>query len=84
MLSIRDLSALRDAQKQVELLSSIVASSRDAVIALDSERRIIVWNDAATSLYGYLDTELKSVVSISARQRTSAYCRKTSAARSCI
>jgi two-component system, chemotaxis family, CheB/CheR fusion protein len=58
VLTIRDLSALREAQKQVELLSSIVATSRDAVIALDPKRRIIVWNDAASSLYGYAASEV--------------------------
>jgi len=58
VLTIRDLSALREAQKQVELLSSIVESSRDAVIALDPRRRILVWNDAASHLYGYSGAEV--------------------------
>jgi two-component system CheB/CheR fusion protein len=58
VLTIRDLSALRDAQKQVELLSSIVESSRDAVVALDPTRRILVWNDAASHLYGYSANEV--------------------------
>ena len=53
VLSMTDLTALAAARKRVELLSSIVDSTGDAIIGLDQQRRITAWNPAAVRLYGF-------------------------------
>jgi two-component system, chemotaxis family, CheB/CheR fusion protein len=57
VLSITDLTALAAARKRVELLSSIVDSTGDAIIGLDQQRRITAWNPAAVRLYGFSEQE---------------------------
>jgi two-component system CheB/CheR fusion protein len=57
VLSITDLTALAAARKRVELLSSIVDSTGDAVIGLDQQQRITAWNPAAVRLYGFMEQE---------------------------
>lgn len=57
VLSVTDLTALAAARKRVELLSSIVDSTGDAVIGLDHEQRITAWNPAAVRLYGLSEQE---------------------------
>jgi PAS domain S-box-containing protein len=43
----------RRAQAQQRLLSAIVESSNDAVIGIDTERRIVTWNRGAQNMFGY-------------------------------
>ena len=57
VLSMTDLTALAAARKRVELLSSIVDSTGDAIIGLDEHRRIAAWNPAAVRLYGFSEQE---------------------------
>jgi two-component system CheB/CheR fusion protein len=57
VLSITDLTALAAARKRVELLSSIVDSTGDAIIGLDQQQRITAWNPAAERLYGFTEPE---------------------------
>jgi two-component system, chemotaxis family, CheB/CheR fusion protein len=57
VLSITDLTALAAARKRVELLSSIVESTGDAIIGLDQQQRITAWNPAAVRLYGFSEPE---------------------------
>ncbi len=57
VLSITDLTALAAARKRVELLSSIVDSTGDAIIGLDQQQRITAWNPAAVRLYGFSESE---------------------------
>jgi two-component system cell cycle sensor histidine kinase/response regulator CckA len=40
------------------LLASIVESSSDAIVGLDCESRIIIWNPAAKELFGYAEEEV--------------------------
>ena len=57
VLSVTDLTALAAARKRVELLSSIVDSTGDAVIGLDHQQRVSAWNPAAVRLYGVPEQE---------------------------
>jgi two-component system CheB/CheR fusion protein len=57
VLSITDLTALAAARKRVELLSSIVDSTGDAIIGLDRQQRITAWNPAAVRLYGFSEQQ---------------------------
>jgi two-component system CheB/CheR fusion protein len=57
VLSITDLTALAAARKRVELLSSIVDSTGDAIIGLDQRQRITAWNPAAVRLYGFSEEQ---------------------------
>jgi two-component system CheB/CheR fusion protein len=61
VLSITDLTALAAARKRVELLSSIVDSTGDAIIGLDQQQRITAWNPAAERLYGFTEPEALSM-----------------------
>jgi PAS domain S-box-containing protein len=45
------------AQEQQRLLSAIVESSNDAVIGIDTERRIVNWNRGAQNMFGYTAEE---------------------------
>ncbi len=47
----------RRAQGQQQLLSAIVESSNDAVIGIDTEKRIVSWNRGAQSVFGYAPEE---------------------------
>lgn len=57
VLSITDLTALAAARKRVELLSSIVDSTGDAIIGLDQHHQVTAWNPAAVRLYGHSEPE---------------------------
>ena len=45
------------AQVQQRLLSAIVESSNDAIIGIDTERRIVSWNKGAQNVFGYTAEE---------------------------
>ena len=47
----------RRAQEQQRLLSAIVASSNDAIIGIDTEKRIVSWNLGAQNIFGYAAVE---------------------------
>jgi len=46
------------AREQQRLLSAIVESSNDAVIGIDTERRIVTWNQGAQKIFGYAPEEI--------------------------
>ncbi len=81
VLSITDLTALAAARKRFERLSSIVDSTGDAIIGLDQQQRITVWNPAAARLYGLedeqvLDTSFNQLLPADARAEFSASFEK--------
>jgi len=53
-----DITERNKAEQTYRLLSSIIASTSDAVIAKDTEGTIISWNKAAEYLYGYSGEEM--------------------------
>ncbi len=55
---IRDISDQKRAEADQLRLSAIMHSTHDAVIALDRDRLIQHWNDAAERLYGYSYAEI--------------------------
>ncbi|MGE0791823.1 MAG: chemotaxis protein CheB [Sandaracinaceae bacterium] len=58
VVSLTDITPLLDARRRAHLLTQVVDSSADAVIALDLTRRITVWNRGADALYGYEGGEM--------------------------
>jgi PAS domain S-box-containing protein len=54
----RDITDLKKAQEVDRLLSSIVRSTDDAIIALTPDGRILSWNPGAERLYGYSADEI--------------------------
>jgi len=52
-----DISERRHAQEIERHLASMIASSNDAILAIDLDMRITSWNAAAEKLYGYSQDE---------------------------
>ncbi|MCH7736291.1 MAG: PAS domain S-box protein [Chloroflexi bacterium] len=50
---IRDITARKKSEQDLQRLATIVESVNDPIIAIDTEYRITVWNAAAEKLYGY-------------------------------
>lgn len=46
-------------QEQERLLEAITAAARDAIVVVDDEDRVVLWNKAATHLLGYLPEEIQ-------------------------
>ncbi len=53
----RDITERRNAEREALPLAAIVNASRDAIINVSSQARIISWNQAAEDLYGYTAEE---------------------------
>ncbi|MBB3447141.1 MULTISPECIES: PAS domain S-box protein [unclassified Rhizobium] len=66
-----DISARKSAQEAERLLASIIASSNDAILAIDLNMTITNWNAAAERLYGYSREEAvgKSVLMLVPEER---------------
>lgn len=57
VVTITDSTALAAAKERARELSSIVESSADAIIGMDTQGKILSWNAAATRIYGYTAEE---------------------------
>ena len=53
-----DITERHKAEQTYRLLSSIIASTADAVIGKDLSGMVISWNKAAERMYGYTETEI--------------------------
>ena len=53
----RDITALKETERETALLAAIVKASQDAIINVSTEGRIISWNQGAEKLYGYTPEE---------------------------
>lgn len=56
--TFEDISERKQAESDRLLLAQIVESSRDAILGLTLDRRIMSWNAAAESIFGYSRTEV--------------------------
>jgi PAS domain S-box-containing protein len=54
----RDITKRKELEKKNQQLATLVESSDDAIVGLDLNRRITVWNRGAEHLYGYTAEEI--------------------------
>jgi two-component system CheB/CheR fusion protein len=59
VLSLVDISQLKQAEARLGQLAAIIESSNDAIIGMDVEGRIESWNTAAERLFGYTADEVR-------------------------
>lgn len=58
VITQKDVTATRDAEKARLLLSAIVDSSPDAIMSFESDGTITSWNKGAERIYGYTEAEI--------------------------
>ncbi|UTA66477.1 PAS domain-containing sensor histidine kinase [Emticicia sp. 21SJ11W-3] len=56
--SFRDITERKLFEEQQDLLVSIINSSEDAILSLDTKKNIISWNKGAARMFGYEDKEI--------------------------
>lgn len=55
---VRDISARREIEGQLEFQSTILQNMRDSIIVTDPAGRVRFWNQGAEALFGYAATEM--------------------------
>ena len=62
----RDVSALRDAERNKAILAAVVQSSDDAIVSKDLNSIVMSWNPAAERMFGWTAQEMigRSIVTI--------------------
>jgi diguanylate cyclase (GGDEF)-like protein/PAS domain S-box-containing protein len=55
---VRDLRDRIEAERQVRFQARVLATMRDAVVALDRDGRVVVWNRGAEELFGWTEAEM--------------------------
>lgn len=73
VVTLVNITSMREAQSKIEEMSEIVEHSDDAIYRLDREGNIRTWNLGANKLYGYRSDEIvgKSVLLLTPNDRTS-------------
>ena len=54
----RDITARRALEQRNQQLATLVESADDAIVGLDPDRKVTVWNQGAEHLYGYTAEEM--------------------------
>ena len=69
LLTLIDITALKESERQLATLSEIVKSSQDAIFRVTSLGQILTWNLGAEHLFGYLEESIigKSIEEIFCR-----------------
>jgi two-component system cell cycle sensor histidine kinase/response regulator CckA len=55
---VRDVTEVKRLQKANQMLNSIIAASRDAIIAVDKRLNVRLWNPSAASIFGWTADEV--------------------------
>ena len=58
VMNYRDITERNEALEQIRFQASLLGQVRNAVIAIDRDLRIVYWNDAAVSMYGWRFAEV--------------------------
>lgn len=58
VMNYRDITDRNEALEHIRFQASLLSQVRNAVIAIDTELRIVYWNDAAANMYGWRFAEV--------------------------
>ncbi len=58
IMNYRDITERNEALDQIRFQASLLSQVRNAVIAIDRDRRIVYWNEYATTMYGWKAAEV--------------------------
>ncbi len=58
VMNYRDITERNEALDQIRFQASLLAQVRNAVVAIDRERRIVYWNEYATTMFGWSVAEV--------------------------